>query len=525
MRHYLLFLFTVLALCLTSCRDDFEFEPSTGDLEFSKDTVYLDTVFTNIGSSTYTLKVYNRSDKDITIPTLKLGEGDASKYRLMVDGIPGRVFNDVEILAKDSMFIFIETTIDYNEYINEETNFLYIDQIQFDSGSNLQTVELVTLVQDAVFIKPDRALPDNIRETLVVNGVPQDSLYGHLLATPEELHWTNVKPYVIYGYAHVPNGQTLTVDAGARVHFHAESGIIVDNTARININGSASATEEMENEVIFEGDRLEPAFADRPGQWNGIYILSGNTENSINHLTLKNAGIGIFMQRVDDNTTPFVAINNAQVYNSAAFGILARHSAITATNLVINNAGQAGLALTQGGEYDFKHCTFGNYFNSFEQVPVAINDYYEPEDSDTRFISDLDANFDNCIMYGSSNYSLSMERTPESTASFTTRFNKCFIKLHDFSNLLENEELYPFSDNDVAQADYTGSIIAENSNREIDFWDPQNNNLRIGLDSDAKDIGDTGVGALLPTDLAGNSRLADGLPDAGAYEAAAIPED
>ena len=130
MRHYILFLIAIFSLCLTSCRDDFEFEPGNGSLEFSKDTVYLDTVFTNIGSSTYTLKVYNRSDKNIKIPTLKLGQGDESKYRLMVDGIPGRVFNDIELLAKDSMFVFIETTIDYSEYENEETRQI-LEQIGF----------------------------------------------------------------------------------------------------------------------------------------------------------------------------------------------------------------------------------------------------------------------------------------------------------------------------------------------------------------------------------------------------------
>ena len=51
----------------SSCRNDFETVPSTGNLEFSRDTVYLDTIFSNIGSSTYNLKVYNRSDDDINI--------------------------------------------------------------------------------------------------------------------------------------------------------------------------------------------------------------------------------------------------------------------------------------------------------------------------------------------------------------------------------------------------------------------------------------------------------------------------
>ena len=42
------------------------------DLNFSKDTVYLDTIFTNIGSSTYNLKVYNNSQTNILIPKIKL---------------------------------------------------------------------------------------------------------------------------------------------------------------------------------------------------------------------------------------------------------------------------------------------------------------------------------------------------------------------------------------------------------------------------------------------------------------------
>ena len=115
------FFYTFLILAITilwsSCRKDFVTIPSSGQLQFSKDTVYLDTVFTNIGSSTYNLKVYNRSDDDISIPTIQLGEGESSKYRLNVDGIAGRVFENIELLANDSMFIFVETTmLNYNDY-------------------------------------------------------------------------------------------------------------------------------------------------------------------------------------------------------------------------------------------------------------------------------------------------------------------------------------------------------------------------------------------------------------------------
>src|SRR5210317_1848916 len=121
-----------LICCLvfwSSCRNDFESIPSSGNLEFSKDTVYLDTIFTNIGSSTYNLKVYNRSDEDINIPTIQLAEGESSNYRLNVDGIPGKTFEDIQILAEDSIFVFIETTIDIDNYPNPENAFLYTDKI------------------------------------------------------------------------------------------------------------------------------------------------------------------------------------------------------------------------------------------------------------------------------------------------------------------------------------------------------------------------------------------------------------
>src|SRR5690554_7911344 len=109
---YNIFLFLFIA-SMVSCRDDFHFEPSSGsELAFSKDTVYLDTIFTNIGSSTYNLKVYNKSAKDIKIPSIRLANGESSGFRLMVDGMAGKSFENVELLANDSLFIFVETTVD-----------------------------------------------------------------------------------------------------------------------------------------------------------------------------------------------------------------------------------------------------------------------------------------------------------------------------------------------------------------------------------------------------------------------------
>lgn len=193
----------------SSCRNDFEFTPSTGNLEFARDTVYLDTVFNNIGSSTYNLKVYNRSDEDIVIPTIQLERGSTSFYRMNVDGgtgdigtpQEGKFFENIELLAKDSLFIFIETTIDITTLPTLDAEFLYTDRILFDGGTNQQDVDLVTLVKDGVFIYPDfqgnTTMFENLNFDVDGDGiVDETSLPGRFL-TNSELTFTNEKPYII----------------------------------------------------------------------------------------------------------------------------------------------------------------------------------------------------------------------------------------------------------------------------------------------------------------------------------------
>ncbi len=387
MKRSLYFVFTICFLIFwSSCRKDFEFSPSTGNLQFSKDTVYLDTVFTNIGSSTYTLKVYNRSNEDIAIPSVKLGLGEASEYRLNVDGISGKAFEDVKILAKDSIFIFIETTIDINNFPNPNGIYLYTDQIEFGSNANLQKVELVTLVQDAVFIYPNRDNTTKIIETLTLNiggELVETELQGRELL-PSEFTFTNEKPYVIYGFAAIPNGETLTINAGARLHFHSNSGLIVTENATLNVNGSLSNDQELlENEVIFEGDRLEPNFSDTPGQWGTIWLFDGSINNTINYATIKNATVGILSDGNPNAVTEKLKITNSQIYNSSNFGILGRNTSITGENVVINNSGQSSFAGTLGGVYNFTHSTIANYWsNGFRQFPaLLLNNFVLDEDN------------------------------------------------------------------------------------------------------------------------------------------------
>jgi hypothetical protein len=501
MRNIIILFFVGLAISVSSCREDFQFEASTGDLTFSKDTVYLDTVFTNIGSSTYTLKVYNKSDKDIKIPTIQLGKGQTSKYRMTVDGMTGennRVFHDVELLAKDSLYIFIEVTTDVASA--NPTDFLYTDQIQFDSGDNFQKVELVTLIQDAYFLYPKR-FSDGTTETLNIDGI-DEPVYGFFLdendpVNGNEYNWGNDKPYVVYGYAAVPGGKTLNVQPGARIHFHAESGLIVGN------GGSFKALGTLENNIVFEGDRLEPGFADVPGQWETIWLTSGSTNNEIENVIIKNAIVGL---NIDSNDGNFMTIKNTQIYNSSLVGIYAKTAKIQGENIVVNYGGVAALACTLGGSYDFKHCTFNNNWSSSRQVAVLLNNYYEDENGTNVAFDLTQADFKNCIIYGSNTYELKLD--PETAEDFNYSFTKCLIKFGTTTDTLYS---WIFDNPEI------------NRNGNPKFLDIQNNKLNIGDDSDARGFGDN-IG--VANDILGITRITtNGLYDLGAYQHEIFPED
>ena len=517
-RYFYFSVFFCFLMLWSSCRKDFDFTPTEGSLRFSKDTVYLDTVFSNIGSSTYTLKVYNTTDNNISIPKIKLQKGQNSNYRLNVDGmtgdtpLTGKEFTNVELLAKDSMYIFIETTIDIQSLATNSTQFLYTDAIEFGQ-SNLQKVELVTLVKDAVFIYPQQLTnPDGstVIETLNFDidgdGIEDETNIQGRFLEDNELIFTNEKPYVIYGYAAVDSGKTLTIEAGARVHFHANSGLLVTSNASIHANGLLSSdTELMENEIIFEGDRLEPSFAEVPGQWQTIWLFEGSTNNTFNHTTIKNGTVGLLVDGNQDDASK-LEVSNTQIYNSSNFGILGRATNITAENVVINKSGQSSFAATFGGHYDIVHATIANYWtNSFRQFPSLLLNNFTVDLDQNIIPNDLSsATFTNCIIYGNDNPEVLLD--PVSEADFNFKFNNCLIYFNDPNNNFTSP-YYNFDD----------SNLYENMrfNFDPEFLNTQQNKLQIPLNSPAASQG-TSAGNLT-TDITGALRSSPS--DLGAYNA------
>ena len=496
----------ICSLLTVACEDEIlETRPSNGQLEFSKDTVFLDTVFTNTSSSTRTFKVYNRSSENINLPTIALANGESSFYRLNVNGVPGKSFENVPILARDSIFIFVEATIDFNAV----TDPLYIDQIVFDQGPNQQEVELVTLVQDAYFLFPERDA-NGIKETIVI-GEDQEGeeieVEGfYLEGSPV---WTDEKPYVIYGFAGVSSGNTLTIGKGARIYFHSNSGLVVAQGARLKVEGTREA------KVIFQGDRLEPFFDDIPGQWSGILLREGSRDHSVSHAIVKNSTVGLLVDAAESNNEAYaLRIRDSEIYNTSSFGLFARQTEIFGSNLVIGNNGSASLACSEGGFYRFAHSTFANFWSGGVRVlpAVFVSNVTDPQQGQQEMEAALQADFENCIIDGNQGVEFLLEQEPGSQFEFS--FADSLLRFEDPGGFFQDDPLYDFTnDNQYRNNIYNGIS---------DFIDVDLNDFRIGQESQAWGIGNILVAREVPFDLLGIDRRES--PDAGAYQHIVLEE-
>ena len=315
----------------------------------------------------------------------------------------------------------------------------------------------------------------------------------------------------------MPSGETLTIDAGARLHFHENSGIIVQSGASINVNGEYSPNQDtLENEVIFEGDRLEPNFSERPGQWGTIWLLDGSLNNTFNHITIRNALVGILCDGNADATENKLTITNSQIYNSASFCILGRNTSIKGENLVLNNAGQSTLAATFGGKYNFTHCTIANYWNNGPRpLPALLINNFIVDENETAIVTDLtEANFNNCIIYGNDNPEFLLDEVEDAAVSFNFKFTNCLVRFEDRNDNFTGDNF-----------DFENTTLYENVifNQNPDFKDPNTNMLIIGDDSAANGQGNGAFANEVPTDILNVNRTASS--DIGAYQHISFPKE
>ncbi len=488
----LLIIFSVILLTFllfNSCKKE-EFETGAVNLEFSSDTIIFDTVFTSVGSATQVFTVYNTGNKAVKISSIRLAKGDNSNFRLNVDGLPGKSFNDIEIGAKDSLFIFVEVTIDPN---NLNTPMIVTDSILFSSNGFQQDIDLVAWGQDAYFHRAP----------------PNSKIAPFFLLTCNET-WAKDKPHVIYGYAMVDSACSLTINEGTNVFLHPGSGIIVLNSGTILVNGT------KQNNVTFQGDRLGADFKEIPGQWDRIWLSNinlhtniispGAKNSSISYAVIKNGTIGLLVDTAFDGdmTHLTLKLENTIIKNMSSYALALRGSRVNAYNCVFANCGAQTTNILYGGNYNFYHCTFANFWNNGQRLDpaVTLNNYFDV------IVRPLNAYFGNSIIYGNNDNELGLDSFPTGN-QFGFRFDHTLIKV---------ENSFPTSN----PSRYISIIKAFNQTNDPHFVDVYNNNYQIdSLNSPAIDAGDiniTLVNSLLDFDILGTSRPQRNGPDLGAYE-------
>jgi len=436
-------------------------------LHFSSDTITFDTLFTSIGSPTKNLRVINRTNENIVISSVRLAGGKQSGFRLNVNGEAADESYNVQIPAQDSIFIFIEALLGKT---GNNSPLITEDSIVFNINNVEQKVRLMAWGQDFVLIKSD-----HIKTSV----------------------WTKDRPYLVYNEALIDSGQTLTIESGTTVYFHKNAGLKASGTLKV--------LGTFQEPVQFKGDRLEPAFNDTPDQWNGIVLYSGSHNNKINYAIIKNANIGLQVGTIEHVGYASVELSNTRIENMSWSGIWAMKSKILAYNCVISNVRYYNTALLLGGDYQFYHTTFANYYNKLSSgmrttETLIISNYLVDTKTGARYVGDMkEATFGNCIITGNRVNELLISMDKQGGSSYL--FDRCLIQISDTFKLAEPGR---FTD------------VIRNVNPR--FKNPYKGNFELDTLSIVKDYGKAIYAKSYPLDLKNDSRISDEGPDLGAFE-------
>lgn len=488
---YLPILFFILSGMLFGCDrldDDYSTDPSYR-ISFSKDTISFDTIFTTIGSATKEFMVYNMNNQPLNIENILLSSSEQSKksgFRINVDGHKGDRFDNIRISKNDSLYVFVEVTVNPND--NKEQLFIQ-DSIIFSFNG----------IQQKVFLEACGKNVEIIKGEMILN---------------KDTTFSSKRPYLIYDSIMIKNGVTVNIEKGTIFYMHDKSKIIS--------NGTILANGTIEEPIIFRGDRLDDIIENElpydraPGQWGGFVFQSESFGNVLDHVIVRNVTTGIKCDPSNPNQ-PKLLINNSQITNAIKDVLIAYNCNIEVLNSELSNATNNVVSL-MGGKYYFAHCTIVNYMTLKSR-----------KDSRTLYISQnltapiIQAYFDNCIIEGNHNPSKNLEDPSDdknkegsgeikisprpNDLDFNYRFNHCVMKLDKINDDRLIDIIFI---NNKDKMDYIKKGNKENK-YEFDFR--PNNDTIPGMNR-----ADLFISNKYPTDRYGNNRINTSKPDIGAYE-------
>ena len=459
-KNFLCFLLFALLFASNSCGDKDAFSTDTHlRLSFSIDTLRFDTVFTTLGSATKDFRIYNDNNKALNVETIELVNAEKSGFRINVDGETGTNYQNLSIPKNDSLFAFVEVTVDPK---NDKPLHIY-DSIRFVTNGNEQYVYLEAIGKDVYILK------------------------GHRIT--QNVTLPNDKPYLIYDSLVVDKDVRLTLGENTTFYFH--------NKASFKIYGSVSFLGSAEQPVVFRGDRLDyinkyVPYDNLSGQWGGLYIGADSYDNIFENTYIRNSETGIVFHPSGTDQKK-ATLKNTIIQNTTKDAFVASNCDIEASNCLFANSGGATLSL-KGGKYRFQHCTIANYYRLATRRSSAVV-LANSADAES---GNLSCEFSNSIVYGSHTNEILLI---EDDNKLNCKFNACLLKGNErsdsrFSGIIWNQDPM-FMKGDYISYSY-------------DF--------RLSELSPARDVADRTFSVGFPCDIAGNSRFEDNNPDLGCYE-------
>ena len=356
----------LMSVFLVACSEDADFSVSPSlRLEFSCDTLMFDTLFTSVGSPTAVVKVYNRNSSSLRLSSVTTKSGGASGFRINVDGEYAGVVRDVEIRKNDSMYVFVEATLDRN------------------------SADVPLLVTDSLLFMLESGVEQHI--SMMAYGRDVEIMRGRMFEQDGRIAKGH---YLVYDSLVVGSGATLTMDAGAVLYFHKDVELMV--------RGRLLAQGTCEQPVVMRGDRTDNMFDylpyDRiPGQWGGVLIDSASNGNAFVHCDIHSAKYGVKVV-AGDTTLQRLAIESSRLENFDGNALETTMSHIDVKNSLIANA-RGNCVKVVGGNVRFVHCTIANFYVWKQRdVALALHNSIDGAPAPLR-----GALFANCIIEGSRN--------------------------------------------------------------------------------------------------------------------------
>ncbi|MDE6027116.1 MAG: hypothetical protein K2G23_03505 [Muribaculaceae bacterium] len=370
MKKYIPLILTIagfFGLILSSCISDAVSTSPSDTLAFSRDTVNFDTVFTDLGTPTARLIVFNRNKKGVDVSSIRLRRDD-SNFSINVDGQSGREFRDVEIRGNDSIYLFIECFIPET---SSAEPYLVEDELEFVTNGVTQTVRLEAYGQNVTRLRAARVFSD-------------------LTLTPE-------RPVVVFDSLVVEQGATLRILPDTKLLFHDGAELIV--------HGKIEAVGEPGKLIQMRGDRLDNVLPDvgydiLAGQWKGMRISAASFENRIEYVDMRSTSEGLLLDSCADLSRSKLLLRNSWLHNSQGSALSAKYSRVDAYGCCFSEAADAVVSLT-GGEHQFVQCTFANnYLFSAIMNPIVSLYHLLPNHIYETDLPLMKASFENSIIYG-----------------------------------------------------------------------------------------------------------------------------